>query len=219
MRVVVLASGRGSNLKALVGASQQHDSQVNIAGVVSDRLNTPAVAFAQSQNLQTDVVDFAAFSDRQAWDHALAKRVEELRPDLVVLAGFMRLVGPEFLRCHANKVINTHPSLLPAFPGRNAPEQAVRAKVRISGCTVHLVDHGMDTGPIIAQAVVPVLPSDQPESLHARIQKAEHRLLCQVVEWLAHKKISLDPTVHLDDIPIDINAQFYSPPLSDYPTA
>lgn len=217
MRVVILASGRGSNLQALVRASQRHGSRISIVGVISDRLNTPAIAFAQGQGLHTEVVDFAAFAERSAWDHALSGRVQQCRPDLVVLAGFMRLVGPEFLSSHANKVINTHPSLLPAFVGRNAPAQALAAGVRISGCTVHVVDQGMDTGPIIAQAVVPVLPSDKPQDLHARIQQAEHPLLCQVVEWLAHDKISLMPQVHLDGLAMDANAQLYSPPLSEQP--
>ncbi|MCB9709162.1 MAG: phosphoribosylglycinamide formyltransferase [Myxococcales bacterium] len=211
MRVVVLASGQGSNFRALLKSASQSQKTVNIVGVISDRPNTPALAFADSQGVKTDVVDFRTYSDRREWDGALKSRLDLFQADLIVLAGFMRIVGPLFLDAYRGKSINTHPSLLPAFPGRDAPAQALRAKVRISGCTVHVVDDGIDTGPIIAQAAVPVLPNDDPSVLHARIQRAEHLLLSQVVHAVASGQVRLSPDIQLFGVDMTTQAQLFWP--------
>jgi phosphoribosylglycinamide formyltransferase-1 len=138
------------------------------------------------------VVRARDFADRVAWDAALADALGATAPELVVLAGFMRIVGPAVLSRYERRLINVHPSLLPAFPGIDAPAQAVAKGVAISGCTVHLVDGGVDTGPILAQAAVPVMPGDDAASLHARIQTAEHQLLPAVVAAIARGVLSPD---------------------------
>ncbi|MCA9608242.1 MAG: phosphoribosylglycinamide formyltransferase [Myxococcales bacterium] len=185
MRVAVLASGRGSNLRALARAVDAGRCAVELVGLVSDRSSAEALAFAASRDMKTRLVRPRDHEHRAAWDAALARAVDSLEPELVVLAGFMRLLGPAMLEAFADRVVNVHPSLLPAFPGMHAPQQALDAGVRITGCTVHLVDEGVDTGRILAQGAVPVRPGDDAARLHARIQRLEHRLLPDVVHALA----------------------------------
>jgi phosphoribosylglycinamide formyltransferase-1 len=163
-RVAVLASGEGTNLQALL------DARLPVVVVGSDRPQARALLRARAAGVPTLVG-----RDLTRWSEALAP----FQPDVVVLAGFLRILPEAFVRSHA--CINVHPSLLPAFPGLRAPEQALRYGVKVTGCTVHYVDAGVDTGPIILQAPVPVLPGDTPETLHARIQVEEHRLLPEAV--------------------------------------
>lgn len=193
MDVVVLVSGRGSNLRALVHAIESGQCRARIAAVVADRDGAPALAFAEERGIPTRVVRAKDYAERAAWDRDLAAAVESFRPGLVVLAGFMRIVGAAMLDAFRGRIINVHPALLPAFPGIDAPAQAVRAKVALSGCTVHVVDAGVDTGPVLAQAAVPVLPTDDAAALHARIQKAEHQLLPRVVHAIATGAYELFP--------------------------
>jgi phosphoribosylglycinamide formyltransferase-1 len=148
---------------------------------------------ARSRNIATSVVRAKEFAERAAWDEALAAAIARYEPELVVLAGFMRIVGSAVLARFAGRIVNVHPALLPSFPGSDAPAQAVRQRVSLSGCTVHVVDAGIDTGPILAQAAVPVLPGDDAASLHARIQRAEHALLPAVVHAVATGAIVLEP--------------------------
>lgn len=185
MRVAVLASGRGTNLRALAGAIDAGACAVELVGALSDRDGCDALAFAAARGLATRIVRPADHRDRTAWDRALADAVRALEPELVVLAGFMRVLGPATLGAFEDRIVNVHPSLLPAFPGLHAPAQALAAGVRIAGCTVHLVDAGVDTGRILAQGAVPVLAGDDAARLHARIQAVEHRLLPRVVDALA----------------------------------
>lgn len=185
LKLAVLVSGRGSNLSALMAAIDAGSCHARIVGVVSDRPSAPALELARGRGLLADVVAAKAYTDRTQWDAALAARLQALAPDLVVLAGFMRLVGSAVLAAFAGRLVNVHPALLPAFPGLDAPAQAIAARVCISGCTVHVVDHGVDTGPVLAQAAVPVLATDDAASLHARIQTAEHALLPAVVHAIA----------------------------------
>jgi phosphoribosylglycinamide formyltransferase-1 len=185
LQLAVLVSGRGSNLEALFEAIAEQRCQAAIAGVLSDREDAPALARARARGVPTRVIAPKEFAQRSAWDRALADGVEAFAPGLVVLAGFMRLLGPAMLERFAGRVINVHPSLLPAFPGKDGPAQAVAARVCLSGCTVHVVDAGVDSGPILAQAAVPVRPDDDAAGLHARIQRAEHRLLPAVVDAIA----------------------------------
>jgi phosphoribosylglycinamide formyltransferase 1 len=190
----VLVSGRGSNLRALSQAISEGRCAARIACVIADREDAAALRFAEEHGVKTAVVRPKEYRDRAAWDSALADAMRAHAPDLVVLAGFMRLLGKPVLDQFRNRIVNVHPALLPAFPGVDAPAQALRKGVTLSGCTVHLVDEGVDTGPILAQAAVPVLPTDDPESLHARIQIAEHALLPAVVAAIAAGKIVLDRT-------------------------
>lgn len=194
MDVVVLASGQGSNLRALVSAIDAGRCQARIAAVISDRAGAPALDFASDRGIATQVVAARDYGgDRAAWDADLAAAIGRFAPELVVLAGFMRIVGSAVLERFPGRIINVHPALLPAFPGLDAPAQAIAKGVTLSGCTVHLVDAGVDTGPILAQAAVPVLPDDDALALHARIQQAEHQLLPRVVHAVASGALQLDP--------------------------
>lgn len=193
MNTVVLASGRGSNLRAICHAIDEGRCKARIVGVVSDKRNAAALEFAEERGIPTRVVPLKKGDDRQRWNVELTEQVASLNPELIVLAGFMKILGAPFLARFPGRIINVHPALLPCFAGHNGPKDALEAGVRISGCTVHVVDAGVDTGPIIAQAAVPVLPDDTPETLHARIQVQEHRLLPGVISWIAEGEIELDP--------------------------
>lgn len=191
--VVVLVSGRGSNLRALLDAIEQGRCRARVAAVIADRESAGALELARERSIPTRVVKPQDHADRAAWDVALADAIGASAPDLVVLAGFLRIVGRAVLERFGGRILNVHPALLPAFPGLDAPGQALAAGVRITGCTVHVVDAGVDTGPILAQAAVPVLPGDDAQALHARIQPAEHQLLPAVVDWIASGALVLEP--------------------------
>lgn len=180
-RVVVLVSGTGSTLGALLAAHDDPSYGARVVGVVSDRPGIRALELARTAGVPTAVVAPADFADRAAWDRALAETVRVFTPDLVVLAGFMRLVGQAFLAQHGGRTLNTHPALLPAFPGAHAVRDALAHGVKVSGCSVIVVDAGVDSGPIVAQAAVPVLADDDEAVLHERIKVVERDLLVDVV--------------------------------------
>ena len=192
-RVVVLASGSGTNFGALRSAIEADRCHARIVGLVSDREKAGALQRAARHGIPTAVLPKPKGETRDEWSARLAERVRSYTPDLVVLAGFMRVLGPAFVDAFPGRVVNVHPSLLPAFPGIDAPAQAVAAGVRLSGCTVHLVDHGVDTGAILAQAAVPVLEGDDAASLHQRIQVQEHHLLPRVIDAIGRGHLALDP--------------------------
>jgi phosphoribosylaminoimidazolecarboxamide formyltransferase/IMP cyclohydrolase len=179
-RIAVCVSGEGTNLRALRRAEQRGALGGEIALVLADR-PCPALAFAADEGLATQIVDPAAFEDRSAWDAATAAALTGARTDWVVLAGFMRLLGPAALAAFPDRILNVHPSLLPAFPGAHAVRDALAAGVRVTGISVHLVDASLDAGPIVAQQELPVLPTDDEASLLARLHGVEHRLLPRVV--------------------------------------
>ena len=180
-RLVVLASGEGTTLQALLDASADPAYGARVVAVASDRPGARALARAAAAGVPTACVPVR--DDRAAWDRDLADAVAEHAPDLVVCAGFMRILGPAFLARHP--VLNTHPALLPAFPGAHAVRDALAYGVKVTGVTVHLVDEGVDTGPVVAQAAVPVLPDDDERTLHARIQDVEQPLYVEAVGRLA----------------------------------
>jgi phosphoribosylglycinamide formyltransferase-1 len=211
----VLISGRGSNLAAILHAIDRGACDAQVELVVSDRASAAGLATAAERGIRTAVVRLADHASRQAWDVALAQRVAEAEPELVVLAGFMRVVGPAFLARFPDRIINVHPALLPLFPGTDGPAQAIAAKVSLSGCSVHVVDSGVDTGPILAQAAVRVLPADTVDSLNERIQRAEHQLLPRVVHAIARGMIRLSPTIQIDAC--DDGSLFSSPLFADDP--
>jgi phosphoribosylglycinamide formyltransferase 1 len=183
-RVVVLVSGGGTNLQALIDATEVADYPANIVAVGADRPDIAALERAVTAEIPTFVAAPDQYLDRESWDAALAESVAVYRPDLVVLAGFMRLVGPIFLDRFPNRVINTHPALSPSFPGMHGPRAALDYGVKVTGCTIFVVDGGVDTGPIVAQVAVPVHDDDDETSLHERIKERERELLVQTVAEL-----------------------------------
>ena len=192
MRIVVLASGRGSNFQAIVDAWEQGElPELEIAAVISDQPGAKVLDRARSKGIAAKVLPVHEFSSRQEYDRALVKEIENSGADFIVLAGFMRLLGQEFISRFTHRVINIHPSLLPAFPGLDAQQQAWKYGVKVSGCTVHFVDAGMDTGPIIAQAVVSVLEDDTAESLAQRILQEEHSLYPAALKLIAQGRVTV----------------------------
>lgn len=189
LRIAVLVSGRGSNLRAILDACDAGSCRARVTGVLSDKKNAGALELARERSIEAKVVALRDHPDRAAWDRALAEAIASVDPELVVLAGFMKIVGPAVLARFEGRIVNVHPSLLPAFPGADGPADALAAGVTISGCTVHLVDAGLDSGKILAQAAVPVLPGDDRDRLHHRIQAQEHWLLPRVVDWIARGQI------------------------------
>jgi phosphoribosylglycinamide formyltransferase-1 len=186
--IAVLASGSGSNLQALIDAEL---APAKIAVVIVNVPNARAIERARARDLPVVVLDHKAYADREGFDRALVRELTARGVEWVVLAGFMRILSRVVLDVFPNRVVNIHPALLPSFPGTHAQRQAIQAGVKISGCTVHLVDEGTDTGPILAQAAVPVLPDDDEAKLGARILGEEHRLYAQVVRALAEGRLRL----------------------------
>src|SRR5665648_31925 len=190
-RVVVLISGTGTNLAALLAAHRDPAYGARVVGVVSDRAGVPGLAVAREAGVPTVVVAPADFPDRARWDAGLAQAVAVFDPALVVSAGFMRILGTGFLDRFGGRVINTHPALLPAFPGAHAVRDALAHGVKVTGCTVHVVDAGVDTGPIIAQRAVQVTDGDDEARLHERIKDVERDLLVEVVGRVARDGLTV----------------------------
>ena len=182
IKLGVLVSGRGSNLQAIVDASDAGALDARVSVVVSDRWDAFALRRIEGTGIPSVVIERGACPTGEAFDNAIAGVLEERGVELVVLAGFMRVLGPGFVRRFQGRAINVHPSLLPSFPGLRAQRQALLHGVKISGCTVHLVDETLDGGPILAQAAVPVLPDDTEDSLSERILKEEHALLVRTIQ-------------------------------------
>lgn len=191
LKVGILISGRGSNMAALIEAAKAADYPAEIACVVSNVADAPGIKIAESAGIATAVVPHKGFPDRESFDRAVSAELEKHGVGLVALAGFMRIQSPWFPGHWQGRIVNIHPSLLPAFPGLRVQQQAIDAGVRLSGCTVHFVTADLDAGPIIAQAAVPVLPGDTAESLSARILRQEHRLYPLAVRWFGEGRISL----------------------------
>lgn len=189
MKLGVLVSGAGTNLQALLDADL---SPGEIAVVISNRPDAYALERAKAAGVPAVVIDHKAFPSRDAFEVVVLAELAARGVEAIVLAGFMRILGDRFVAAFPGRIVNTHPALLPAFPGVDAPAQAIAHGVKLSGVTVHFVDGGVDTGPIIAQRAVPVLPGDTAESLHARIQIEEHRLLPRVVQALAAGRITCE---------------------------
>ena len=191
LAVAVLCSGRGSNLQAILDACAAPGFPACVALVLSDRERAPALDRAQRAGVAARFVNPKDFGDRAAFEAALVAELERHGVELVCLAGFMRVLGPEFIRRFQGRIMNVHPSLLPAFPGLAAQRQALAYGVRVAGATVHFVDEGVDTGPIILQASVPVHPDDTEEALSARILHEEHRLYPQAIRLFAEGRLDV----------------------------
>lgn len=191
VRVGVLVSGSGSNLQALLEATAgDHPAETVVVG--ADRPRAGGLDRARAAQIPTFVELLREHPDRAAFDRAIASRLQRHRVEWVCLAGYLKIVGPPLLEAFPGRILNVHPSLLPAFPGLHAPQQALDHGAAVSGCTVHLVDVGTDTGPIVAQREVPIVEGDDADTLHARIQDAEHALFPEVLRWAAEGRIRPD---------------------------
>ena len=188
----VLVSGNGSNLQAILDAIRAGSLDARVAVVVSNVAQATALTRARAAGVDSVVVDHRTFADRDAFDAAIVEVLRAHGVEIVVFAGFMRLVTRVLLDAFPMRIVNVHPALLPAFPGIHAQRQAIEYGVSVSGCTVHFVDGGTDSGPIIAQGAVPVLPGDDEATLTARILAEEHRLLPRVLQWMAEGRVSVE---------------------------
>ncbi|MGF1593439.1 MAG: phosphoribosylglycinamide formyltransferase [Kiloniellaceae bacterium] len=212
-RVGVLISGRGSNLKALLDACAAADFPAEIVTVIANRPDAGGLDHARAAGVGAEVVDHKAFAGRDAFETAVTGALESAGVDLVCLAGFMRVVGAGFVRHWQGRMINIHPSLLPLFPGLDTHARALAAGVRLHGCTVHFVSEEVDGGAIIGQAAVPVLPGDDPESLAARVLRAEHRLYPACLRLLAEGRVRLEDGKAAFSGDFDAGTPLFSPPL------
>lgn len=194
MSLVILISGRGSNMRAILAAG------LPVAAVISNRADAAGLAIAAARGVRTAVVPHQGFADRAGFDAALAAAIDRHAPSGVALAGFMRILTPGFAEHYAGRLVNIHPSLLPAFTGLDTHARALAAGVKLHGCTAHFVTAELDHGPIIAQAAVPVLPDDTPESLAGRVLRQEHALYPQALRWLLEGRLLIEcGTVRVKD--------------------
>jgi phosphoribosylglycinamide formyltransferase-1 len=185
----ILISGNGSNFQAIIDAIEKKRLDAEVRVVVSNREDAYGLVRAQKHGVPTEIVDHRKFPSREAFDQHLIERFKDRQVELVVLAGFMRLLSADFVHAFSNRIMNIHPALLPAFPGLHVQRKAVEAGVRFSGCTVHFVNEECDQGPIIIQAVVPVFPDDSEESLSARILKEEHRIYPKAIQLYSEGRL------------------------------
>lgn len=206
--VVVLISGRGSNLRAIVEATPR----CRFAAVISNRPDAAGLEFARTHGIPTAVVDHTGFASREAFDLALMQAIDVHTPALVVLAGFMRILSDAFVEHYAQRLINIHPALLPAYPGLHTHSRALADGVRLHGCTVHFVTSTLDSGPIIVQAAVPVHAADTEESLSARVLAQEHQVYPQAVAWFVDGRLTVrDGRVQLSSIRPESTALVHPP--------
>ena len=190
-RIVILLSGRGSNMEAIVRACAEQGWPARVVAVVSNRPGAAGLAHAAGQGIQTAVVDHTAFAEREAFDTELARTIDSFQPQLVVLAGFMRVLGAAFVQRYEGRMLNIHPSLLPAFPGLHTHRRALQTGCQVAGTTVHFVTPELDHGPIVLQAAVPVRPGDDEHSLAARVLVSEHIIYPLAVRWFVEGQLEL----------------------------
>ena len=202
-RIVILLSGRGSNMGAIVEACAAQHWPAQVVAVISNRPGAPGLDHAVARGVTTATVDHRQHSSRDAFDAALAVKIDHFAPDLVVLAGFMRILGDEFVQRYEGRMLNIHPSLLPAFAGLHTHRRAIEAGCKLAGASVHFVTATLDHGPIVAQAAVPVLADDTPESLAARVLVQEHVIYPLAVGWFVNDQLQLADGVvrHRDGLP------------------
>jgi phosphoribosylglycinamide formyltransferase-1 len=191
-RIVILISGRGSNMEAIVRQCELERWPAQVVAVIANRPQAAGLRFARDRGITTAVVDHLAFASRDAFDAALAETIDAQHADLVVLAGFMRILGAGFVRRYEGRMLNIHPSLLPAFAGLHTHRRAMEAGCKVSGATVHFVTPDLDHGPIVLQSVVPVLPDDTEATLAARVLATEHRIYPQAVSWFVRGLLRID---------------------------
>jgi phosphoribosylglycinamide formyltransferase 1 len=191
-RIVILISGRGSNMCSIIEACESEQWPAQVVSVISNRPNAAGLEFAAARGVATVVVDHKAFSTRDAFDVAIADAIDGYAPDLIVLAGFMRILGPACVRRYEGRMLNIHPSLLPAFPGLHTHRRAIEAGCKIAGATVHFVTAQLDHGPIVVQAAVPVLPHDDEDTLADRVLAKEHVIYPRAVRWFVQGELRIE---------------------------
>ncbi len=192
MDIVVLISGRGSNLEAIIRAYESNKIKGKIKLVISNKKDARGLRIAQAHNIPAEFHDPSNFPDRVSYDNHLIKRIKQENPQLVVLAGYMRILSDQFIEAFEGKLINIHPSLTPAFTGLKAQKQALEYGAKFSGCTVHFVSKQLDTGPVIIQAVVPITPEDTEETLSQKILQYEHRIYPQAIKWISENRVEVN---------------------------
>lgn len=189
--IVILISGRGSNLQSIIDETRR-GLPVEIRAVISNKPGAAGLERARAAGIPTETIDHREFADRNAFDHALMQAIDRYAPRLVVLAGFMRILGRQFIAHYAGRLLNIHPSLLPAFPGLNTHARAIEAGVKEHGASVHFVTDTVDAGPVIVQARVPVLAGDTPDLLAARVLEQEHRIFPLAIRWVVEDRVKLE---------------------------
>jgi phosphoribosylglycinamide formyltransferase-1 len=210
----VLISGSGTNLQAIIDAIEAKELDAKIQVVLSNRIDAYGLVRAKKHGIPVEVLDHKRFSNREAFDQAVVDILRAREVELVVLAGFMRLLSPVFVAAYSNRIMNIHPALLPAFPGLHVQKKAVEHGVRFSGCTVHFVNEECDEGPIIIQAVVPVFPQDTEESLASRILEQEHRIYPRAIQLYSEGRLRIEGRkVFVDDLAREENQVLVQPPL------
>ena len=213
LKLAVLASGGGTNLQSIIDQCTQETLDASIELVISNNPGSGALQRAESAGIKTVCINHRTFANRENFDLAVVAALQESGAELIVLAGFMRIITKPFLQAFPQRIINIHPALLPAFPGLHVQQKALDYGAKFSGCTVHFVDGGVDTGPIIAQAVVPIFDNDTEETLSARILKQEHKIYPQVIQWFAEKRVTIKQrTVRIVNCARTESAQI-NPPL------
>lgn len=209
-KIVILISGRGSNMQALLSAQLP----CHIAAVISNRAEAEGLEIAKQHGIATHVVPHRDYADRASFDTALATTIDSYQPDFIVLAGFMRILTEQFVNCYRGRLINIHPSLLPAYAGMHTHERALQDGVKIHGCTVHFVTPDLDHGPIIIQAAVPVLSNDTPQTLADRVLNEEHQIYAQAIRWLCEKTVELNTAGKvITHRPEHVNSKLIAPNL------
>ena len=214
LSLAVLISGGGTNLQAIIDAIETRALDAKIQFVLSNKADASGLARAQKHGIPTEVLDHKAYPNREAYDHAVVDLLRGRGVELVVLAGFMRLLSPVFINAYSNRIMNIHPALLPSFPGLHVQKKAVEHGVRFAGCTVHFVNEECDEGPIIIQAVVPVFPDDTDETLAARILRQEHRIYPRAIQLYAEGRLHVNGRrVLVDGVDKDEGQVLIQPPL------
>jgi phosphoribosylglycinamide formyltransferase 1 len=191
-KLAILVSGRGSNLQSIIDSIEKEELNANISIVISNNKDAMALTRAEKHNIKTIFIDPAGYLNKREYDKALIEKLKEFSIDLICLAGYMRILGEEVIQTFKEKIINIHPSLLPAFPGLNAQKQAINYGAKFSGCTVHFVDSGIDSGPIILQTAIPIYDNDDEKSLSERILEQEHHLYPKAIKMIKENQIKIN---------------------------
>ncbi|SFB49975.1 phosphoribosylglycinamide formyltransferase-1 [Rhizobium sp. NFR07] len=213
-RVVVFISGGGSNMLSLADECESADFPAEIVAVISDKPTAGGIAKAEARGIRTFVFERKAYADKAEHEAAILAALDEIKPDIICLAGYMRLISGEFINRYEGRMLNIHPSLLPLFPGLHTHQRAIDAGMKIAGCSVHFVTEGMDEGPIVAQAVVPVIAGDTADTLAARVLTVEHKLYPLALKLLAEGKVKMDGgKAILEGIPAKDDVGLISPAL------